>query len=824
MDLKKMKGSRKGDGVDGVTEDTKSIAYPTQSGEEIVNNSKDSGFYSKAVSDRLDINEFLDDSGVLPEDRIAEMNEIIASSALDQTQHHIPTEGDVIGKKRRGSFLGNKGTDLNKPTLGSEINMLNNDKSIDARSRASVTDYQSDKTLNAQLKSVPVIGKMSTSAQYKFSALLAVVSAAVAGGGISTYLDGSSDHLEGRKTVWEARATLKKLENGFSDATLGKQAAFFALKEYTEQTINIYKQVKENQLKFDSGTQSKFSDIKEELDDRYEMVIEMSNRILALEEILSNSAARADQISQRIGTLNRKIRTFAVIYERSGASINELKNIYEIEQSLQKLNTYTYIFLLSEFIDMELPAMISEERETVSKKLQIILNGNGSTIKALTEDEQLKKEFTSLSADWLELSKNIDSLTENSIDIFKARSLELEFLSLSSSMDQSLLNLLKVYRSDSYVEVKTGQMLIAIGLIMLILSFLLAVWVYVIEKDNKSILESAENKKNNDSILRLLNEMSPLQDGDLTAKTTVTEEITGAIADSINATVESLSSLVRQIKDTSLVMRERTKEVNTISISMLEDNQAQSQSIKGAATSIKEVASAIRDISNKTKTSASAALESREASEVGAQQVFKSIQSINSVNMTMDETDKLMSKVQNSSKQISEIVDVLSDITENTSMLALNATVQAAKSGEAGKGFKIVADAIQELANSAADATRRVGALIAAVQTDIQAVGDSLGKAKGEVANGVSLSESAGDSLKKIQEISNKLSAIVTEVSQDAVSYAKNSDEISDNMETLIASTEKTKISTEETAKSIAEIAGISKELGESVQSFRVEG
>lgn len=824
MDLKKMKGLRKGEGVDGVTEDTKSIAYPTQSGEDLVNNSEDSGFYSKAVSERLDINEFLDDSGVLPEDRIAEMNEIIASSALDQTQDHLPTEGDAIGKKRRGSFLGNKGTDLNKPTLGSEINMLNNEKSLDARSRASVTDSQGDKTLNAQLKSVPVIGKMSTSAQYKISAFLTVVSAAVAGAGIFTYLEGANDHQEGQKTVLETRATLQKLENRFSAATVGKQASFGALKEYSEQTVNLYKQLKENQLKFGADSQSKFNAVNEELNDRYETVIEMSNRILAMEEILSNSAARSDQISQRIGALNRKIRTFAVRYERSGAGVNELKNIYEIEQSLQKLNTSTNILLLSEFIDMELPSVLAEEREAISKKLQIILNGNGSTIKALVEDEQLKKQFTSFSADWLELSKTVDSLTENAIDILKARSFGPELLSLSAAMDQSLVKILDVYSSDSYSKEKNGQLLITLGLIMLILSLLLAVWIYIIEKDNKSILESAENKRNNDSILRLLNEMSPLQDGDLTAKTTVTDEITGAIADSINATVESLSSLVRQIKDTSLVMRERTKEVNTISISMLEDNQAQSQSIKGAATSIKEVASAIRDISNKTKTSANAALESREASEVGAQQVFKSIQSINSVNMTMDETDKLMGKVQNSSKQISEIVDVLSDITENTSMLALNATVQAAKAGEAGKGFKIVADAIQELANSAADATRRVGALIAAVQTDIQAVGESLGKAKGEVANGVALSESAGESLKKIQEISNKLSAIVTEVSQDAVSYAKNSDEISDNMETLITSTEKTKISTEETAKSIAEIAGISKELGESVQSFRVEG
>lgn len=824
MDFKKMKGLKKG-GLDNQTEDTKSMAYPTQTGEDLVNNSEDSGFYSKAVRDRLDINGFLDDSGVKPEDRLAEMNEILASSALDQTQDvHLPTEGDVVGKKKRGGFLGSKGTNINKPTLGSEINMLNNDKSLDARSRASVTDSQGDKTLGAKTKSVPVIGKMAVSAQYQLSSALAVVSLLVAGGGAYTYLNGANEHQEGQKNVLETRATLQKLENRFSAATIGKQSSFGALKDYSDQTVKLYNQLKANKASFSEGGQTKFDATSTDLQEKYETIQEMVTKILSMEEILSNSASRSDQISQKIGALNRKIQTFSVRYERNGASLNELKNIYEIQQSLQKLNTSTNILLLSEFIDMELPSVLSEERDSITKKLQVILNGNGSTVKALPEDEALKKQFVAFSSDWMELSKTIDSLTANAIDILKARSYGPELLSLSSQMDADLEKVLEIYSTEGYSEEKNGQLLIAVGLLMLILSLLLAFWIYIVEKDNKSALEMLENKKNQDSILRLLNEMAPLQDGDLTTQTTVTDEITGAIADAINSTVSSLSSLVRQIKDTSLVMRERTKEVNTISMSMLEDNQAQSSSIQGAATSIKEIASAIRTISNKTKTSAQAAASSLEASEVGAAQVFESIKSINSVNVTMDETDKLMGKVQNSSKQISEIVDVLSDITENTSILALNATVQAAKAGEAGKGFKIVADAIQELANSAADATRRVGALIAAVQTDIQAVGDSLGKAKVEVTSGVELSEAAGESLKKIQDISNKLASIVTEVSEEAVSYAKNSDEISDSMENLMLSTEKTKTSTEETAKSIAEIAGISKELGESVQSFRVEG
>ena len=194
-----------------------------------------------------------------------------------------------------------------------------------------------------------------------------------------------------------------------------------------------------------------------------------------------------------------------------------------------------------------------------------------------------------------------------------------------------------------------------------------------------------------------------------------------------------------------------------------------------------------------------------------------------SIDGTMTETDRLMGKVQDSSKQISEIVELLSDITEGTSILALNATVQAAKAGDAGKGFKIVADSIQELADNAADATRRVGALIAAVQTDIQAVGESVGRAREEVKNGVNLSLSAGESLNRITEVSNKLSEIVREISQEAIGYAKNSDEVSKDMEFLIESTNLTKDSTQKTAKSISEIASISNELGESVQSFKVE-
>jgi twitching motility protein PilJ len=312
------------------------------------------------------------------------------------------------------------------------------------------------------------------------------------------------------------------------------------------------------------------------------------------------------------------------------------------------------------------------------------------------------------------------------------------------------------------------------------------------------------------------------QTGKLKKKTTVEEGITLDIADSINATIDSLVVVVTKIKNSSLVMKQKTNEINLVSTKLLDATEKQSDSIVEANESINNIAKAIHQISEKTKESLITAQHSAEASNLGARQVKESIESMNAISKNMEETVVLMKKVSDSSKQISEVLSLLSDITEETNILALNATVQAAKAGEAGKGFKVVADSIQELADNAAEATRRVGALIATVQTDIHSVGSSIERTNREVERGVELSENAGQSLNEITDISNKLADIVKSISRDANTNAEAARQISNNMSTILKVTEETKDSTKKTTNSITEIDKMSSELSESVKTFIV--
>jgi len=367
-----------------------------------------------------------------------------------------------------------------------------------------------------------------------------------------------------------------------------------------------------------------------------------------------------------------------------------------------------------------------------------------------------------------------------------------------------------------------ADFILLISIILIITAVVIAVTIHNFEKESFITKEEAKNNANQSSILRLLNEIMPLQDGNLTRETTVDEGITGAIADSINATILSLRALVSKIRDASLSMHKKTQEVNSISMDMLRAAEEQATSVSETGQSILGITSAIKQIAQKTLETSKIAKESSNLSSKGAQKVFESITSMQTISNNMNETVLLMKKVSESSKQISDIVGLLSDITEETNILALNATVQAAKAGDAGKGFKIVSDSIQELADKAAGATRRVGALIVAVQTDIQSVGVSIEKTTVEVGKGVGLSENAGEVLSIIKSVSVELSRVVEEVSVDALKHATVSEKISENVKLILETTKKNKESTENTTKAIAEIANVSNELGESVHSFTV--
>lgn len=694
-------------------------------------------------------------------------------------------------------------------------------KNLDVKSHTASDNMFSDNIFESNQKTIPVIGKLPITRQYQIVGALAALSLVGLMTGGFLYGNANSKASKAIQFGTEFSTDTQKLGSTFSDAVTGKNKAFDNLTNLANKTKADFELVKQNTSTLTTDPQ--LAKLQNDINNNLLALNKNIDLLRTQADLLSNSSDKVAMFNSSVNDLNASLDEFIKLYTQQNLNQNELANVYSLKTNLQVVNGSLATMLLSDKADTIIADNLNKARQDFKNSLVALQVGDPSKgINPITQ-QNILDSYQKISQLWIKLSAQADTVTNKSNDLITTRGLLPKNEAIVNDLIKNATDLVDIYKNQDLTGVQLSLVVLGVSLFALVLSAIIAFYVYTYERENRSVVERVENDKNQSSILKLLNEMMPLQDGDLTKKTTVTEEITGAIADSINATIDSLASLVKKIKDTSLVMREKTNEVNLISFEMLKTTENQADSLNKTGSAVIEIATAITEISKKTEQGAQEAKKSVEVSEQGAEQVLSSVKSMQEINNHMNETVHLMKKVGDSSKQISEIVELLSDITEETSILALNATVQAAKAGEAGKGFKIVADSIQELANKAGEAARRVGVLISAVQTDIQAVENAVEKTTSEVDKGVTLSEKAGESLNKMRVVSKELSEIVATISEEAKSHANSAKKVSENMKEILKTTELTKNSTEKTAHSIAEISDISNELGESVQSFKVE-
>lgn len=721
-----------------------------------------------------------------------------------------------------GSLLKKKNDETTEEDFGRRPTQSGLDEIVGKKKDSTTggANSMSESSVELTQKSLPLIGKMPVKNQYQV--ILGILGIGVLSliGAASYYQNENSKKSDSLQLTSSLLAEIQKFDNKFTGSTTGK-------KDYFSQTLSSWNTLRTGYDKLLNNDSNLGVDnvlaIHNNLKNNMAKINKNIDLLKNEEDLLNNTVNKVEKISVDVSEISDLLDKLILVYVQSGTNDSELINLFFLKNSIQSLNSNFATILLAEKITPENIASLAKSRKEFKNALADLYYGDTKKgIHPLNLDTSINN-YNKLTTKWVKFANQIDEMLNRSNDLIKVKQLSIESSHILNEISDNLSNINNYYQSNTLPTIRMSIILIVISFILSLIASLLLLYLYSIEKDNRSLMEKLDNSKNQGSILKLLNEMMPLQDGDLTKKTTVTEEITGAIADSINATVDSLSSLVKKIKDTSLVMREKTNEVSVISLEMLRSNEQQADSLASTGASVIEISKAINEISNKTKEGAEKAYNSVDVATSGANQVYASIESMQHINQNMTETVHLMRKVGDSSKQISEIVNLLSDITEETNILALNATVQAAKAGEAGKGFKIVADSIQELADNAADATRRVGALIAAVQTDIQSVGVAIEKTTQEVQKGVGLSEEAGKSLQEMTQVSNELAEIVSVISKDASRHADIARQISSNMEKILKVTEENKESTKKTATSITEIAEISNELGESVQSFKVE-
>ncbi|MED5431949.1 MAG: methyl-accepting chemotaxis protein [Pseudomonadota bacterium] len=419
------------------------------------------------------------------------------------------------------------------------------------------------------------------------------------------------------------------------------------------------------------------------------------------------------------------------------------------------------------------------------------------------------------------VTQSVDEILETAPELFQVRNAADTIFRRSQDLLQEATNLNNQFEDSTgsfFPSVTLGGMSAAIAVLLF---FLIMAQRNRQEAKKKEELES-ENQRNQAAILRLLDELGDLADGDLTVQATVTEDFTGAIADSINYSIDQLRSLVQTINNTAVQVASAAQETQSTAMHLAEASEHQAQEIAGASAAVNEMAVSIDQVSANAAESAAVAERAVAIANKGAEVVQATIHGMDTIREQIQETSKRIKRLGESSQEIGDIVSLINDIADQTNILALNAAIQASMAGEAGRGFAVVADEVQRLAERSAAATKQIETLVKTIQTDTNEAVISMEATTAEVVKGARLAQDAGVALEEIENVSKTLADLIQNISNAARQQAASAGHISNTMNVIQEITSQTSAGTTATARSIGNLAEMAQEMRNSVAGFRL--
>ncbi|MBI5891366.1 MAG: type IV pili methyl-accepting chemotaxis transducer N-terminal domain-containing protein [Nitrosomonadales bacterium] len=411
-------------------------------------------------------------------------------------------------------------------------------------------------------------------------------------------------------------------------------------------------------------------------------------------------------------------------------------------------------------------------------------------------------------------------IAANAADVLTSRLAGRRVLEESDKLLTASQNLVNNYESATAIRISSFVVYFSGGMLLLLL--LLLSKIYLDESKRREREAGQTNRNNQQAILRLMNELSDLADGDLTIHATVSEDITGAIADSVNYTTNELRKLVARVNTASLEVERATGEAGTVTKELLNATQKQALEIRDAGGAVELMTKSIQEVDSSAAQSSEVARRTLEVTEQGALAVQNSISSMDSIREQIQDTAKRIKRLGESSQEIGEIVDLISDITEQTNVLALNAAIQAASAGEAGRGFAVVAEEVQRLAERSGEATKQIGMLVKTIQSDTHDAVVAMEKSTQGVVDGAQLSNAAGKALREIEASTRELADLVNSISVSTQVQTDMASEVADVMNDILKITEQTSQSTQRTNTSVAQLESLASELNSSVSGFKL--
>jgi len=632
-----------------------------------------------------------------------------------------------------------------------------------------------------------------------------------------------------------AQTQSQRLAKSVSQALIGSEAAFPEVKESVAiLAANV------RSLSDGSGDAPAVSQGMQGL---VEPLLPLVKRAETNAKVVLDQQATLTQVGQSLRVINRQsadllelAETVSSLKLQQGAPAAELSAVGQLVMLTQRIGKSANEFLTMEGVSPEAVFLLGKDLNSFREYAEGLDKGNPELRLPGTRDPQTKEALQALIQQYEETRKQASAILGNLQGLVAAREAQTAIVNESEPLRRGL-DTLQQQLAAAGGGLGTGYVIGGVlSLVIMALGGMGLLRLFVADQSARAVAAEAQrqeaerqeqeakrvNDANQAAILRLMNELQTVAEGDLTQQATVTEDITGAIADSVNYTVEELRTLVSQVQSTVTRVTETTQQVEQTSTELLAASTEQLREIRETGESVLQMAGRINDVSSQAQATAAVAQQSLQAAETGLQAVQDTIGGMNAIRDQIQETSKRIKRLGESSQEIGEITELISDITEQTNVLALNAAIQAASAGEAGRGFSVVAEEVQRLAERSGDATRQIAAIVRTIQTDTQDAVAAMERSTQGVVEGARLSDAAGTALGDIDRVTRELSELIARISAQASSEATSANVVAENIQHIFAVTEQTGDGTRSTAQMVRELSRTAEELRQSVARFKV--
>ena len=686
------------------------------------------------------------------------------------------------------------------------------------------------------LINLPLLGSQSAAQHQRTLTIVFIVALAVLGGAVFYTLKQANELSQQVAVTGQALMQSQRLAKSVSQALVGTEQAFPEVRESAQVLSTNVRALRAGDATLGVAAAAG------EYQDSVEAVVPVMERaeknaavVLGQQKILTQVGAALRTINRQSADLLEIAETVSSLKLQQGAPATELSAAGQLVMLTQRIGKSANEFLTLEGVSPEAVFLLGKDLNTFNEITNGLIGGSTELRLSSARDPQLREQLATLLKVYQQTRTEAGAILGNLQSLVAAREAQGIILTDSEPLRKGLETLQGQLSSQAGFSFGALLALLVPAALALLAAFGLS-YVQIQEGRSREALADQQrreatqleqeakrvNDANQAAILRLMNELQTVAEGDLTNEATVTEDITGAIADSVNYTVEELRQLVGNVQTTAARVTQTTARVEATSSDLLASSTQQLSQIRETGQSVLDMADRINGVSSQAQQSAMVARQSLVAAESGLSAVQNAIGGMNAIRDQIQETSKRIKRLGESSQEIGEITELISDITEQTNVLALNAAIQAASAGDAGRGFSVVAEEVQRLAERSSDAARQIAALVKAIQTDTQDAVAAMERSTRGVVEGAKLSDNAGAALTEIDQVSRRLAELIEQISVAAASEAQSANVVAGNIQQIFAVTEQTGEGTRSTAQQVRDLSRIAEELRQSVSRFKI--